>query len=122
MGREVPVGESPVQFYSDHYKSYKRRNKLSISREARNWGMFSGVNFKQWDPRQLQVLLDEARAPHQVNFLQKQIQSLAGNFYQNEFEVDFEPNTGASNDDTLLLKTLYLTDANRSGWKKPVDY
>jgi len=118
MGTEIPEGVTPVQFYADHYKSYKRRNRLSIARENRNWGFFSGVDFKQWDAVQLQVLLDESRAPHQVNFLQKHIQSLAGNFYQNEFEIDFEPNTGASNDDTLLLKTLYLTDSNRGGWKQ----
>jgi len=118
MVSEVPTGIEPVQFYADHYKSYKRRNKLNIARENRNWGIFSGVNFKQWDAKQLQVLLDEARAPHQVNFLQKQIISLAGNFYQNEFETDYEPNVGAPNDDTILLKSIFLTDSNRGGWKK----
>ncbi|MCH6573917.1 MAG: hypothetical protein IH795_01750 [Bacteroidetes bacterium] len=118
MATEVPVGISPVQFYGDLYRSYLRRSKLSLAREERNWGYFSGVDFKQWNPDALQVLINEKRAPHQINFLQKHIQSLAGNFYQNEFEVDFEPNTGASNDDTLLLKTLYLTDSNRGNWKK----
>ncbi len=118
MATEVPKGDNPVQFYADHFLSYKRRNKLALAREARNWGFFSGVDYKQWDARQLQVLLEEARAPHQVNFIQKQIQSLAGNFYQNGFESDFEPNTGASSDDTLLLKTLYLTDVNTGEWEK----
>ena len=118
MVTEVPVGTDPVQFYTDLYQSYKRRNRLNIIRENRNWGFYSGVDFKQWSPAELQVLIDEKRAPHQVNFIQKHINSLAGNFYQNDFELDFEPNTGASNDDTLLLKNLYLTDANRGDWQK----
>ena len=117
MATQVPVGKSPVQFYGDLYRSYLRRSKLSLAREERNWGYFSGVDFKQWNPDALQVLINEKRAPHQINFLQKHIQSLAGNFYQNDFEVDFEPNTGSSNDDTLLLKTLYHTDSNRGNWK-----
>jgi len=118
MATEVPDGESFVNFYANLYRSYRRRNQRERSRERKNWDMFSGVDGKQWDPDAYQQLVDEGRAPHQVNFIQKNVLTLAGNFYRNDNEFDFEPNTGASNDDSLLLKHVYLTDKNMSSWKK----
>ena len=117
-GTEVPEGYGKVQYHQDLYRSFARRNANDSTRQTRNWGLFSGVNGKQWDPAAMAVLLSESRAPHTVNFIQKHIQSIAGNFYQNDFDIDFEPNVGTPNDDTLLLKHLYLTDRNRGNWQK----
>jgi len=115
---EVPEGYNKVQFHKDLYRSYKRRGKSDLYRQSRNWGMFSGVNGKQWSPSALAQLISESRAPHSVNFIQKHVISLAGNFIQNGFEPDFEPNIGVPNDDTLLLNDLYAVDRNRGQWKK----
>jgi len=65
MATEVPSNQNPVDFYSSLFRSYRKRNMANIAREKRNWGFFSGVNFKQWSPEQLQVLIDEKRPPHQ---------------------------------------------------------
>jgi len=118
MATEVPKGYDKVQYYTDLYRSYIRRNKNDLFRQTRNHGVFSGVNGKQWDPVALGILLSENRAPHQINFTQKHIMSLAGNFYQNSFDIEYEPNMGVSNDDTLLLNNLYATDSDRGQWKK----
>jgi len=115
---EVPVGNPKVNFYGNLYRSYLRRNKPLLWRESQNWGIFSGVDGKQWDPELLQMLLQEKRAPHQINFCQNQVNKLLGTALQNELQTDFVPAMGQPNDDTILLNGTMEADRNASNWGK----
>ena len=115
---EVPAGNNFVQFYADLYRSYLRRSLALRQREAENWGMFSGVDGAQWDPAQLQQLIEEKRAAHQINFVQQKVNDLLGNALQNETQADFLPNRTLPNDSTIDLNAAFLADYNMNKWSK----
>lgn len=118
MNEEVPKGYSKGQFYANLYRSYLRRNRPTIWREEENWRMYSGVNKGQWDPAQLQMLIEEKRAPHQVNFTYQEVNKLLGNLLQNELDTEFIPSRGGMNDASLALNEMYLTDKDLGTWSK----
>jgi len=115
---EVPEGQNFVEFYGNLYRSYLRRNEVERSREMQNWGIFGGVNHAQWDPDQLAMLIEERRAPHQINFTQQKVNSLLGNILQNELETEYVPADGQPSDETLTINGLFLTDKDRTQWAK----
>ncbi len=115
---EVPKGNNFVQFYADLYRSYLRRTRSFRLRETENWGMYSGVDGTQWNPEQLQQLLEEKRPAHQVNFAQQKVNDLLGNALQNETQTDFQPGKALPNNTTIDLNAAFLADANRTGWSK----
>lgn len=111
-------GRTKPDFYGALYKSYRERNRAFGDRQQRNWRMYSGVNFGQWHDQALRQLIDEKRAPHQVNFVQNKINTLTGNFLQNPFETKYETEMGTDNDWSIILNKLYLADKERTNWNR----
>ena len=61
MSTLMPANETEASYYAGLYRSYLRRSHSTLNRMNRNWGLYSGVDYKQWDPDQVQQLINEAK-------------------------------------------------------------
>lgn len=110
--------KTKADFILNWHRNTLRRTKSQRDREERNWRMYSGVNYGQWDKDALEQIAEEDRAPHQVNFTQNKVNALLGSFLQDPLEGKFESEVGTLNNDSIAMNTIYINDKRRQQWGK----
>jgi hypothetical protein len=93
----------------DHFEEDRERENL-------NWRLYSGLNNGQWPAEAVSKLMSEGRNVGSYNIIRGKIDTLAGSYLKNYFDVDFASTEGKYNDLTAVLKTLYLSDKEMLDW------
>lgn len=111
-----------VRHFTDEYESYVSGSKSDRLREERNWRLYSGVNFGQWDSDALEQLIADGRPPTTFNFVQNYIDNVLGQVKSNPFEAEFEnlsPGTGF--EDVNLAQELWDRDYSIGRFEKEMN-
>jgi hypothetical protein len=100
------------------YSGYVERGRKDLDRQRKNWRMYTGLDYGQWEERAVTKLMAESRHPTQINITFNKVQTLAGGFVQDPYEGRFENDLGDNNDATLILNEMYFSDKDRCNWVK----
>jgi hypothetical protein len=111
-----------VRYFVNLYESFISGLKADRLREERNWRLYSGVDFGQWDADALEQLIADGRPPTTFNFAQNYIDNVLGQIKQNPFEAEFEnlePDNGF--EDVNLAQELWDRDYLIGGYEKELN-
>jgi len=96
---------------TDHMSSEK-------DREERNWKMYSGVNYGQWDASAVALLQSERRPVNTYNLVQNRVDTAVGILRQNPFTAKFEPKDPDKALPVNIANDLFLYEKDRGNWDK----
>lgn len=87
-------------------------------RESKAWKMFTGFNNGQWDEDIISKMKEEGRNPFQGNIIQPKVETIAGAFLKNFYDIGFEPFDGVHSDLTRAMADLMMRDKEMMNWNQ----
>lgn len=91
-----------------------------IDRAYRNWGVYSGVESKQWDPDDVKKLSDQDRQAAQFNISTPKVDTLTGSLIAEKWDVDFKPAEGNRTSLTEAPLETYYSDKELCNYQKHI--
>jgi hypothetical protein len=106
-----------VSYFQREYEGFRDHKNSDRPRMERNFGLYSGVNFKQWTQSQVSALNDEKRPVLTFNYIQKYVDTVHGSLMQNPFDVHFDPIDPSATTGVNIMQQLYDYDYERGDWE-----
>lgn len=106
---EIQHIQSELEKAYEH--TYNQRQDM-----LKNWEMFSGFDYGQWDKEAKSNLKDDNRHIVQFNFIRGKINGLAGTMLKNPYDIDYVPTDGAYTTPTNIIKEIYYSDKEMMEW------
>ena len=115
-GGESSTDSALVNWVYNEFQKAVDYFSTELERENISWKMYSGQEHGQWNPEAYSKLVKEGRHANQYNLIKNKVESLAGYFLNNLYDVDFVPVDGRYSDLTQLLKKLFYSDRELMSW------
>jgi hypothetical protein len=107
-----------VRYFRSEYMKFVEASAHKRDRMTRNFGLYSGVDYKQWDDDAVNQLISERRPVTSLNLTQKMVDTVQGTLEQNPSEVLFDPPMDSRDlvDEINFLQETYDRDADVGNW------
>jgi len=110
-----------VRKFTDEFESYVSGLRSDRLREERNWRLYSGVDYGQWDAAALEQLIQDGRPPTSFNFVQSYIDNVMGQVKSNPYEVEFDNLSPGAFEDVNLAQELWDRDYSIGRFEKEMN-
>jgi hypothetical protein len=104
-------------YFQTEYEAFVEATETDRDRQERNFKMYSGVNFGQWDDEAVEVHIEENRPINTFNYIQKIVDEILGELEENPLAVYYDPINAQSVDEFNLLQELYDYDFEAGNWE-----
>lgn len=116
MFKDIGREEKAIRF-KNLFEDIVKAQSAVKSQAGKNFKMYSGLNYGQWDDSAVTALMEQKRPINTFNFVQKYVDTLHGIIIENPYEVKFDPIIGSQMiDETNLLNDLFEYDYERGDW------
>jgi hypothetical protein len=107
-----------VRYLKREYENFVEATQSDRVRQERNFKIYSGVDYGQWDSEAVSILTDRGQPINQFNWVQRTVDEILGALEENPQEVYYDPMDINLVDEVNLLQETYEIDYENGKFEK----